>query len=43
MGCTHYPIIQNIIQKEIGKNVKLIDPGMVVAEELKYSLTRTAY
>jgi len=40
LGCTHYPIIQNIIQKEIGKNVKLIDPGMAVAEELKYSLTK---
>ena len=41
MGCTHYPIIQDVIQKEIGKNVKLIDPGSVVAEELKYSLTNS--
>lgn len=40
MGCTHYPIIQDIIQKEIGKNVKLIDPGRAVSEELKYSLTK---
>jgi glutamate racemase len=40
MGCTHYPIIQNIIQKEIGKNVKLIDPGRAVAGELKYFLTK---
>jgi len=40
LGCTHYPIIQDVIQKEIGKNVKLIDPGMVVAEELKYALTK---
>lgn len=40
MGCTHYPIIQSLIQKEIGKNIKLIDPGRTVAEELKYSLVK---
>lgn len=35
MGCTHYPIIKNIIENEIGTNVKLIDSGKIIAEELK--------
>jgi glutamate racemase len=40
MGCTHYPIIRNIIEKEIDHHsVTLIDPGMseakVVAGYLK--------
>jgi glutamate racemase len=40
MGCTHYPIIKNIIEKEIDNNVNLVDPGKAVAEELKYSLIK---
>ncbi|WP_413627171.1 glutamate racemase [Fructilactobacillus vespulae] len=27
LGCTHFPIIANLIQNEIGEQVKLIDPG----------------
>ena len=34
MGCTHYPIIKNIISKTVGKNVTLINPGKSVAEEV---------
>jgi glutamate racemase len=40
MGCTHYPIIQDVIEKEIGKNVKIIDPGIFVAEEVSKYLTK---
>lgn len=35
MGCTHYPIIEDIIEKEVGNHVNLIDPGLSVAKELK--------
>lgn len=35
LGCTHYPIIKNLIQKTIGDNIKIIDPGMSVAMEVK--------
>lgn len=35
MGCTHYPIIEDIIEKEVGNSVNLIDPGLSVAKELK--------
>jgi glutamate racemase len=31
LGCTHYPLLKSIISKVMGKNVKLIDPGMVTA------------
>jgi len=39
LGCTHYPIIKNIIQQEMGKNVILVDSGKAVAEELKNLLS----
>ena len=34
MGCTHYPIIEEAIQKEMGKGVKLINPGKSVSKEV---------
>jgi glutamate racemase len=35
MGCTHYPIIKDIIEKEIDSNkVKLVDPGIPQAKEV---------
>ena len=34
LGCTHYPIIRNIIQVKIGKRVKLVDPAEEVVKEL---------
>ncbi len=34
LACTHYPIIQKAIKKELPKT-KLINPGILVADELK--------
>ncbi len=34
MGCTHYPILRNVIQKTVGANVKLIDSGEACADEV---------
>lgn len=31
LGCTHYPILHDVIQKVIGKSVKLIDSGTPAA------------
>lgn len=31
MGCTHYPIIKNIISSSVGQNIKLIDSGKETA------------
>jgi glutamate racemase len=39
LGCTHYPIIKDIIEKEIDSNVNLVDPGISVAKELWAYLT----
>lgn len=35
LGCTHYPIIEDLIQNEIGKEIQLINPGKSVAREVK--------
>lgn len=35
MGCTHYPIIKKIIEKEVDHHVKIIDPGQSIAREVE--------
>ena len=35
LGCTHYPLLKNIIQKSIGKDVKLIDSSIETAMVVK--------
>lgn len=35
LGCTHYPILREVIQKTIGENVKLVDSGEATAEEVE--------
>ncbi len=40
LGCTHYPLIKEKIQSVMGKNVRLIEPGSVVARSLKSYLAR---
>ncbi len=34
LGCTHYPLLKEIIQKKIGKNVKVIDSSIAVTSEV---------
>ncbi|MCY7377027.1 MAG: glutamate racemase [Pyrinomonadaceae bacterium] len=38
LGCTHYPILREIIQEIVGKKVRLIDSGEATAEEVKQLL-----
>jgi glutamate racemase len=40
LGCTHYPVLANVIQKVIGENVKLVDSGIASAESVKKELDR---
>lgn len=35
LGCTHYPILRDVIQQTVGQNVKLIDSGEATAEEVE--------
>ncbi len=34
LGCTHYPILKDIIQEAVGENVKLIDSGSAASVEV---------
>ena len=38
LGCTHYPILRDVIQHIVGENVTLIDSGEATAEEVKWLL-----
>lgn len=38
LGCTHYPILRDVIQQTVGENVKLIDSGEATAEEVQVLL-----
>ncbi len=40
LGCTHYPLLKNTIQRYMGENVTLIDAGKETAKELKNILTK---
>ena len=35
LGCTHYPILRNVIQETVGDGVQLIDSGEATAAEVK--------
>jgi glutamate racemase len=35
LGCTHYPLLQNTIQQELGPDVLLIDPAVACAEKTR--------
>ena len=35
LGCTHYPILREVIQETVGEEVKLIDSGEATALEVK--------
>lgn len=38
LGCTHYPLLDKLIQPRIGKRVKLIDSSVEIALHLKHFL-----
>ena len=40
LGCTHYPILADVIQEAAGKDVQLIDSGVASAELVKQELDR---
>jgi glutamate racemase len=41
LGCTHYPIIKNQINKFYNFNIEIIDSGNIVAESLRILLEKT--
>jgi len=40
LGCTHYPILFNIIRKVVGENVTLVDSGVASAEIVRVEIDR---
>ncbi len=40
LGCTHYPLLRNTIQKIVGNDVTLIDSGAAAAQDAKDIITR---
>lgn len=39
LGCTHYPLLRNTIQKVVGNQVSLVNPALETAKSLKGLLT----
>lgn len=40
LGCTHYPLLKNVVQNSVGNKVKLIDSGKETAKEVKKILQK---
>lgn len=38
LGCTHYPLMRNVIQEVVGTHVSLVNPAFESAKTLKYVL-----
>ncbi|GIK21796.1 MAG: glutamate racemase [Ignavibacteriota bacterium] len=43
LGCTHYPILADVIQDVIGKDVRLIDSGIAAAEVVRNEINRIGF
>ena len=41
LGCTHYPLLKKVITRLMGKDVRLIDSAVEVAQEIKTTLEIT--
>jgi glutamate racemase len=42
MGCTHYPILEYVIEKVVGKGMNIINTGRETAREVKHTLETNA-
>ncbi len=40
MGCTHYPLIRPMLQRHLGRDVTLVNPGAEIAREVEGILER---
>ena len=38
LGCTHYPLVRPIIQRSLGRGIKLVSSGEAIAEDLQAQL-----
>ena len=42
LGCTHYPLVRPILQRELGRGVTIVSSGEAIAGEVEAQLRRTA-
>jgi glutamate racemase len=42
LGCTHYPILRDVISETVGANVNLIDSGAATARDVETLLERSS-
>ena len=42
LGCTHYPILRDVISETVGKNVSLIDSGAATAADVESLLEKSS-
>lgn len=42
LGCTHYPLLEDVIGNVIGKRVKIVNPAEAIAKELKKFLQKNS-
>ena len=40
MGCTHYPLVAPMLQRHLGRDVKLVNPAAEIAREVDETLER---
>ena len=38
LGCTHYPLIRPVLQRELGRGVAIVSSGEAIAEEVRHRL-----
>jgi len=42
MGCTHYPILEHVIKRVMGKDITIVNTGRETAKEVQYTLEAKA-
>jgi glutamate racemase len=38
LGCTHYPVLRDLIQRKIGSRVRLVDSAEAIARQVSYHM-----
>ena len=40
LGCTHYPLVRPVLQRALGRGVKIVTSGEAIADEVERALAR---
>ncbi len=40
LGCTHYPLLKDVIREKAGKRIKIVDPSLEVARQVAEEINR---